>query len=131
MGQQYPYYGAIKSKEDNFVLYWQVNQYRKTTDSYCPKYRGISANFGNSGQFQCVSLVNLFRAGTRWMSFFFFFFFSFNFFYRIFGNQLNARIPVRSLLTNLRKILAAKFFSSSHDKDHDAPWLQNPYGVQT
>ena len=42
------------------------------------------------------------------------------------NNQLDARIPVRSLLTNLRKKLAAKFVSSSHDKDHEAPWLQNP-----
>ena len=41
-------------------------------------------------------------------------------------NQINARIPVRGLLTNLRKMLAAKFFSSSHDEDHEAPWLQNP-----
>ena len=38
-------------------------------------------------------------------------------------NQFNARIPVRGLLTNLRKMLAAKFFSSSHDEDHEAPWL--------
>ena len=41
-------------------------------------------------------------------------------------NQFDARIPVHSLLTNLRKMLAAKFFNSSHDEDHKAPWLQNP-----
>ena len=41
-------------------------------------------------------------------------------------NQFDARIPVCSLLTNLRKMLAAKFFNSSHDEDHEAPWLQNP-----
>ena len=41
-------------------------------------------------------------------------------------NQFDARIPVRDLLTNLRKILAAKFFNSSHDEDHETPWLQNP-----
>ena len=28
--------------------------------------------------------------------------------------------------TNFRRILAAKFFSSSHDEDHESPWLQNP-----
>ena len=33
---------------------------------------------------------------------------------------------VRGLLTKLRKMLAAKFFNSSHDEDHKAPWLQNP-----
>ena len=41
-------------------------------------------------------------------------------------NQFDAQIPVRDLLTNLRKILAAKFFNPSHDKDHEALWLQNP-----
>ena len=40
-------------------------------------------------------------------------------------NQIDARIPVRGLLTNLKKMLAAKFFSSSHNEDHEAPWLQN------
>ena len=34
-------------------------------------YQGISAHFGSSGEFRCVLAVNLFRAGTRWMSFFF------------------------------------------------------------
>ena len=41
-------------------------------------------------------------------------------------NQFDARIPVRGLVTNLRKMLATKFFSSFHDEDHNAPWLQNP-----
>ena len=41
-------------------------------------------------------------------------------------NQFDARIPVCSLLTNLRKMLVAKFFSSSHDEDHEVPWSQNP-----
>ena len=41
-------------------------------------------------------------------------------------NQFDAWIPVRGLLTNLKKMLAAKFFSSSHDEDHKTPWLQNP-----
>ena len=41
-------------------------------------------------------------------------------------NQFDARNLVRGLLTNLRKMLAAKFLSSSHNKDHETPWLQNP-----
>ena len=41
-------------------------------------------------------------------------------------NQFNVRILVRSLLTNLRKMLAANLFSSSHDGDHESSWLQNP-----
>ena len=41
-------------------------------------------------------------------------------------NQFDVRISIRGLLTNLRKMLAAKFFSSSHDEDHETPWLQNP-----
>ena len=41
-------------------------------------------------------------------------------------NQFDAHILVRDLLTNLRKMLATKFFSSSHDEDHEAPRLQNP-----
>ena len=41
-------------------------------------------------------------------------------------NQFDAQIPVRNLLINLRKMLAAKFFSPSHDEDHETPWLQNP-----
>ena len=40
-------------------------------------------------------------------------------------NQFDAWIPVHSLLTNLRRMLAAKFFSSSHDENHEAPGLQN------
>ena len=51
-------------------------------------------------------------------------------------NQFDVRIPIRGLITNLRKMLVAKFFSSSHDEDHETPWLQNSlvtklYGVQT
>ena len=41
-------------------------------------------------------------------------------------NQFDARILVRGLLTNLRRMLVAKFFTSSHDEDHKTPWLQNP-----
>ena len=41
-------------------------------------------------------------------------------------NQFHVWIPVRGLLTNLRKMLATKFISSSHDEDHETPWLQNP-----
>ena len=46
---------------------------------------------------------------------------------------IDAWIPVCDLITNLRKMLATKFFSSSHDEDHKASWLQNPtvYDVQT
>ena len=40
-------------------------------------------------------------------------------------NQFDVQIPMRGLLTNLRKMLAAKFFSLSHDENHVAPWLQN------
>ena len=42
------------------------------------------------------------------------------------NNQFDAQIPIRGLLTNLRKMLVAKFFSLSHDENHEAPWLQNP-----
>ena len=41
-------------------------------------------------------------------------------------NQFDVRILVRDLFTNLRKMLAAKFFNSSHDEDHETPWLKNP-----
>ena len=41
-------------------------------------------------------------------------------------NQFDVRIPVRGLLTNLKKMLAAKFFSLSHDEDHEVAWSQNP-----
>ena len=41
-------------------------------------------------------------------------------------NQFDARILVCGLLTNLKKMLAAKFFSSSHDEDYETPRLQNP-----
>ena len=40
-------------------------------------------------------------------------------------NQFDVRILIRGLITNLRKMLVAKFFSSSHDEDHETPWLQN------
>ena len=41
-------------------------------------------------------------------------------------NQFDVWISVRGLYTNLRKMLAAKFFSLSHDEDHEVLWLQNP-----
>ena len=47
------------------------------------------------------------------------------------ANQFNARIPICNLLTNLRKMLITKFFSSSHNEDHETLQLQNPRGVQT
>ena len=37
----------------------------------------------------------------------------------------DARIPVCDWHTNLRKMLAVKFFSSSNNKDQEAPWSQN------
>ena len=37
-------------------------------------------------------------------------------------NQFDAQISVRDLLTNLKKMLAEKFFSSSHNEDYEAPW---------
>ena len=40
--------------------------------------------------------------------------------------QFDVQIPVHGLLTNLKKMLAAKFFNSSDNEDHKAPWLQNP-----
>ena len=40
-------------------------------------------------------------------------------------NQFDVRI-LHGLLTNLRKMLAIKYFSSSHNEDYKAPWLQNP-----
>ena len=36
------------------------------------------------------------------------------------------RILVRDLITNLRRMLATKFFYSSHDEDHEVAWSQNP-----
>ena len=30
--------------------------------------------------------------------------------------------PIHDLITNLRNMLAAKFFSSSHEEDQEAPW---------
>ena len=41
-------------------------------------------------------------------------------------NQFDARVLVYGLLTNLRNMLAAKFFNSSYDEDHETFWLQNP-----
>ena len=41
-------------------------------------------------------------------------------------NQFDAWIPICGLLTNLRKMLVAKFFSSSHNEDHETPWSKNP-----
>ena len=35
-------------------------------------------------------------------------------------------ILVRDLITNLRRMLTAKFFSPSHDEDQEVVWLQNP-----
>ena len=64
---------SLWSREDNSVPCRQVKRYKNTTDSYHPKYQGISAHFRSSGEFRCVSAVNLFPASTRWMSFFFFF----------------------------------------------------------
>ena len=46
-------------------------------------------------------------------------------------NQFDARIPIRGLLTNLRRMLAAMFFNSSHDEDHETPWLQNLWCTNT
>ena len=46
-------------------------------------------------------------------------------------NQFNAQIPVRSLLTNLRKMLVAKFFSSSTRWRSRSSLVTKPYGVQT
>ena len=40
-------------------------------------------------------------------------------------NQFDMQILVCHLLTNLRKLLAANFFSSLHDECHETPWLQN------
>ena len=40
-------------------------------------------------------------------------------------SSIDVRILVCDLITNLRKMLAAKFFSSSYDEDHEAPWSQN------
>ena len=41
------------------------------------------------------------------------------------------RIPVHDLITNLRKMLAAKFFFSSHNEDHKVAWSQNPKMYKT
>ena len=41
-------------------------------------------------------------------------------------NQFDMRIPICGLFTNLRKMLVEKFFSSSHDENHETLWSQNP-----
>ena len=40
--------------------------------------------------------------------------------------------PVRDLITNLRRMLVAKFFNFLHDEDQETPWSQNPtvYKIQ-
>ena len=40
-------------------------------------------------------------------------------------NQLRGS-QYTTLITNWRRILAAKFFSSSYDEDQEAPWSQSP-----
>ena len=35
-------------------------------------------------------------------------------------------MSVHDLITNLRRMLAAKFFSSSHGEDLEVAWSQNP-----
>ena len=39
--------------------------------------------------------------------------------------QFDMRIPIHGLLTNLRKMLTAKFFNSSYNENYETPWLQN------
>ena len=46
-------------------------------------------------------------------------------------NQFDARIPIRGLLTNLRKMLATKFFSSSTWWRSRSSLITKPYVVQT
>ena len=46
-------------------------------------------------------------------------------------NQFDARIPVCGLLTNLRRMLAAKFFNSSTRRRSRSSLVTKPYGVQT
>ena len=46
-------------------------------------------------------------------------------------NQFDARIPICSLLTNLRKMLVAKFFSSSTRWRSRSSLVTKPYSVQT
>ena len=41
-------------------------------------------------------------------------------------SPFNARLLVRDLITNLRRMLGAKFFNSSHDEDQETHWSQNP-----
>ena len=42
-----------------------------------------------------------------------------------------AWIFVHDLITNLRRMLAAKFFSSSHDENYEVAWSQNPMVYKT
>ena len=42
-----------------------------------------------------------------------------------------AWILVHDLITNLRRMLAAKFFSSSHDENYEVAWSQNPIVYKT
>ena len=46
-------------------------------------------------------------------------------------NQFNVRIPVLGLHTNLRRMMAAKFFSSSTQWRSRNSLITKPYGVQT
>ena len=45
-------------------------------------------------------------------------------------NQLRGSQYVTSI-TNQKKLLTAKFFSSSHDEDHKVAWSQNPKVYKT
>ena len=40
-------------------------------------------------------------------------------------------MSVRDLITNLRRMLTAKFFSSSHGEDLEVAWSQNPMVYNT
>ena len=44
-------------------------------------------------------------------------------------NQLRGS-QYATLITNQRRLLVAKFFSSSHDEEHEVAWSQKLYGVQ-
>ena len=46
--------------------------------------------------------------------------------FSMYGSQYVTRIPVHDLITNLRRMLVAKFFSSSHEEDQEVAWSQNP-----
>ena len=53
-------------------------------------------------------------------------FYSDNISFSIYGSQYVTRIPVHDLITNLRRMLVAKFFCLSHDEEHEVAWSQNP-----